>query len=345
MMGATKMQLQDFHYQLPTQLIAQRPLAERSASRMLAVDSNANSITHRRFVDLVDLLNPNDLLVFNNTKVIPARLYAIKSTGGKVEIFIERILADNQVLALLRASKAPKIGSQMQLPGGEVITVTAKQPDFYRLAFPAHVNIHDILNKYGEVPLPPYINREVEAADNDRYQTIYASEKGAVAAPTAGLHFDAACFERLQTKGIVTAYTTLHVGAGTFQPVRVTDIRQHQMHQESIHVSDSLCKQIHASKKQGGRIIAVGTTTVRSLETAAQSGTVTPFQGDTDIFIYPGYQFKCIDAMVTNLHLPSSTLLMMVCAFGGYELMMQAYHQAVEARYRFFSYGDAMFIS
>lgn len=366
------MQLSDFHYPLPNELIARYPLAVRTASRMLCLKGKTGQIIHNYFGDIIQKLYPGDLLVFNNTKVIPARLYGHKKTGGKIEILIERIRSDNEVLAMIRASKSPKPGSEIIISGGNRLIVKERRDDFFILQFQfnevdhnnnknnnnnknkfndnkshknsGEINIINFLNQYGEMPLPPYIDREVESEDSDRYQTVYAKHEGAVAAPTAGLHFDNALIKEIEEFGIETAYLTLHVGAGTFQPVRVDDIKQHKMHKEYIDVSEALCHRIRKTKTKGGRVIAVGTTTVRSLETAAHLGEIAPFQGDTDIFIYPGFKFNCVDAMITNFHLPGSTLLMLVSAFAGFENIMAAYREAIRNEYRFYSYGDAMFI-
>ena len=336
------MQLSDFYYNLPDELIAQYPLPVRSASRLLRLFGHDGSIDHQQFVNLPDLLGEKDLLVFNNTRVLPARLFATKITGGRVEIFIERVLSDKQALVMIRASKAPKPGSKLKLGNGSEVEILLRQGEFYLLQFLGLPTIFEILEKLGDTPLPHYLGRSPNEQDKERYQTVYAKEKGAVAAPTAGLHFDLPLLERLANKGVEFAYLTLHVAAGTFQPVRVADIKQHRMHKEFIQVSDQVCQQVQAAKARGGRVIAVGTTTVRSLETAAQSGEIHPYQGDTDIFIYQGFKFNCVDAIITNFHLPESTLLMLICAFAGYEPVMNAYNIAIAQNYRFYSYGDAM---
>jgi S-adenosylmethionine:tRNA ribosyltransferase-isomerase len=335
------MQLSDFNYDLPNDLIARYPLPIRSASRLLCLGGNG-SMEHQHFTKLPDLLNEKDLLIFNNTRVLPARLFATKVTGGRVEIFIERVLSDKQALAMIRASKAPKPGSKLKLLNGGGVEVLSREGEFYLLQFVGQQTLFEILEKLGDTPLPHYLGRSPDEQDKERYQTVYAKEKGAVAAPTAGLHFDLPLLERLSKQGVEFAYLTLHVAAGTFQPVRVADIRQHRMHKEYIHVSEQVCQQVQAAKARGGRIIAVGTTSVRSLETAAQSGHIQPYQGDTDIFIYPGFKFNCVDAIITNFHLPESTLLMLICAFAGYETVMNAYNTAIAEHYRFYSYGDAM---
>jgi len=342
------MQLSDFDYHLPKELIAHTPLAERSASRLLCLDAQQGEIAHRQVRELADLLNPGDLLVFNNTRVIPARLYGQKETGGQVEIMIERLLSDDQALAMIRASKSPKPGSRIEV-AGHWLEVQAREGEFFRLRCLAG-DLLSLLDAQGHMPLPPYIEREDDEADRERYQTLYAQRPGAVAAPTAGLHFDEALFSALDQKGVQKGFVTLHVGAGTFQPIRVDNIHDHRMHSEWLEVSDYLCQQVRETRQRGGRVVAVGTTSVRCLETAAghamnSPDEMVPFQGETDIFIYPGYQFRIVDALLTNFHLPKSTLIMLVSAFAGRETTLKAYRQAVDARYRFFSYGDAMFIT
>lgn len=408
------MQLTDFDFQLPTSLIAQQPLAERSSSRLLCLSGTAGVMQHLSFNQLPELLLPNDLLVFNDTRVIKARLLGRKVTGGKMEIFVERVLDNRHALAMLRSSKKIKIGTEVVLlpnetdevddGGGQyrcvppVAKIIAQRGNFFVVEFALNeysdLNLRqnleqlsekskcgeyiwEILEQYGRIPLPPYIERTPNSADEERYQSIFAKYAGAVAAPTASLHFDEALLQRIrQLKDIDIAFVTLHVGAGTFQPVRVTEIEQHQMHHEYMEISAETCAKIMATKARGGRVIAVGTTCVRSLETAAmlccnsdqRSGSVhnhennycgddvcngargvdciiKPWSGETNIFIYPGYQFRCVDALITNFHLPQSTLLMLVCAFAGYDNVMNAYREAVQLQYRFFSYGDAMFIT
>ncbi len=336
------MQRTDFHYDLPESLIAQRPADERRGSRLLLLDGAAGSIEDRQFSDLPGLLRPGDLLVFNDTRVIPARLFGQKESGGRVEVLVERITGEHEVLAHVRASKSPKPGSWLTLEGHFDVEVTGRDGDLFALRFPGP--ILDLLKQHGRMPLPPYIEREAGESDSERYQTVYASREGAVAAPTAGLHFDQAMLAQLQQAGIETAFVTLHVGAGTFQPVRVDDIREHHMHKEYIEVPRETVEAVARARLRGGRVVAVGTTVVRSLESAARAGELAPFSGETDIFIYPGYRFRVIDALLTNFHLPESTLLMLVCAFAGYDQAMNAYRHAVEQQYRFFSYGDAMFI-
>ncbi len=336
------MRVADFQFDLPDELIARYPLTERSASRLLVLNGLEGALQHRHFAELPEFLQPGDLLVFNNTKVIPARLFAQKETGGKVEVLVERVLDEQRVLAHVRASKAPKAGSRLLLESGNALML-ARHDALFELEFDQPVL--PLLERIGHMPLPPYIDRADELSDRERYQTVYAECAGAVAAPTAGLHFDAAMLAALADMGVETAFVTLHVGAGTFQPVRVEQIEEHQMHHEWLEVNQSVVDAVSACKARGGRVIAVGTTSVRSLETAARSGTLQAFSGDTDIFIYPGRSFNVVDALVTNFHLPESTLLMLVSAFAGYSATMAAYQQAVAAQYRFFSYGDAMFIT
>ena len=330
---------------MPEQLIASKPAEKRTGSRLLVLDGESGGITHRNFIDIVDYLQEGDLLVLNNTRVIPARLFATKETGGKVEILIERLLGDNQALAHVRASKSPKKESRLNLEGGGAAKVLGRDGELFKLNFEFDQPLLDYLESQGHMPLPPYIDRVDTKADRDRYQTVYAQIPGAVAAPTAGLHFDQATLATINDKGVDLAYVTLHVGAGTFQPVRVDNILEHQMHAEIIDVQKSVCRKVQETHARGGRVIAVGTTSVRCLESAAASGDIRPMQGETEIFIYPGYQFRVVDALLTNFHLPESTLMMLVSAFGGYQQIMAAYHQAIAEQYRFFSYGDAMFIT
>ena len=333
----------DFHYDLPNELIAQSPLDQRSASRLLCFDKKSGDLADKGFSDLPALLNPGDLLVFNNTKVIPARLYGIKASGGQVEILVERLLNQRECLAQVRASKSPKAGGLLILEDGSELRVLGLQDNFFHLQL-ASGDLMALLQDLGHMPLPPYITREDTDRDRRRYQTVYARTPGAVAAPTAGLHFDQALLDQLDQKGIQSTTVTLHVGAGTFQPVRVDDIEDHDMHAEWLEVSRSACDAIAAARDRGGRVIAVGTTSVRSLETAAQDGELQPYSGDSRIFIYPPYQFKVVDAMITNFHLPESTLIMLISAFAGREQTLMAYQHAVDSSYRFFSYGDAMFV-
>ncbi len=338
------MRVADFDYTLPPELIAQYPLAQRSASRLLTLDAVRGEITDRQFNELPTLLKSGDLLVFNDTRVIPARVFGRKLSGGQVELLVERVLDTRRVLAHVRASIAPKPGSELLLDGDVRVQVLARHDALFELHFDDDRPVIDILQAVGHIPLPPYIQRADEHADHERYQTVYACNDGAVAAPTAGLHFDQAMLDKLAAQGVEFAYITLHVGAGTFQPVRVEELKDHHMHAEFVDVSAQVCAQVANTRARGGRVIAVGTTAVRSLESAAHSGTLAPFSGDTRLFITPGYEFKAVDALITNFHLPRSTLLMLVSAFAGYENVMQAYRHAVAEKYRFFSYGDAMFI-
>lgn len=302
------------------------------------------ALQHGNFVDLLHWVEPGDLMIFNDTRVIPARFYAKKTTGGRVEVLVERLLDEETVLAQLRVSKPPKPGQELQLDNDRVVVVGERDGQFYRLKFTG-VSALEALEEVGKIPLPPYIERSAEVFDEERYQTVYAAKHGAVAAPTAGLHFDDRLIEQLRLKGVQTAFVTLHVGAGTFQPVRVDDVLQHKMHSEIMDVSDEVCALIKATKAAGKRVIAVGTTSVRCLESAAQHGEIQAYQGETNIFIFPSYQFRVVDAMITNFHLPESTLIMLVSAFAGYKETMAAYQEAVAENYRFFSYGDAMFIT
>jgi len=337
------MQLSDFHFHLPPELIAIYPLQQRSASRLLQLDRNGQ-IKHSQFTDLFDIITEKDLLVFNNSKVIPARLKGHKASGGKVEILVERILGDHAILAHLRASKTPVPDSLLHF-GEHRFRVKGREQSLFLLECLSSISVLEVIEQIGEIPLPPYLNRPAEEADKERYQTVYAQDKGSVAAPTAGLHFDQAVLDRLSQQGTEMAFITLHVGAGTFLPVRTQNILEHHMHPEYLEVPQTVCDKIAHAKARGGRIIAVGTTTARSLETAARSGQLQAYAGNTDLFIYPGYEFKCIDMLITNFHLPESSLLMLVCAFGGKDRILQAYQQAVEQQYRFYSYGDAMIVT
>ena len=338
------MKKSDFHFDLPPELIAQAPLAERSSSRLLIVDASHNRLEDRRFTDLVELLSPGDLLVFNDTRVLPARLYGRKESGGAVEILIERITGAHEARAQLGVSKKPRPGGRILFDDGNAATVIGRDGEFFLLHFEAVEPLEKLLLKLGRVPLPPYIRRDVDAEDTERYQTVYAREVGAVAAPTAGLHFDKPLLEALAARGIDSGYVTLHVGAGTFQPVRSERIENHVMHREWLNVGAELVEKIRHTRARGGRVVAVGTTVVRALETATREGELQPFAGETQIFIFPGYRIASVDALITNFHLPESTLLMLVSAFAGRETMLDAYRHAVEQRYRFFSYGDAMLI-
>lgn len=346
------MQVSDFHFELPDELIARYPKAERSSSRLLQLTGNTGEVVDGNFKDIVDLVQAGDLLVFNNTRVIPARMFGRKASGGKLEVLVERMLDDKRILAHVRSSKAPKPGTELFLGENDEYqaVMVARHDALFEIEFQAEQPVLDILNQVGHMPLPPYIDRPDEDADKERYQTVYNEKPGAVAAPTAGLHFDNEILNQLKQKGVNFAYVTLHVGAGTFQPVRVENINDHHMHAEYVEVTQEVVDQIAATKAAGGRVVAVGTTSVRSLESAAQNakanGTaLEPFFGDTKIFIYPGYEYQVIDALVTNFHLPESTLIMLVSAFAGYDNVMRAYTHAVEQQYRFFSYGDAMFIT
>lgn len=338
------MRLSDFNYDLPSELIARFPLAKRSDSRLLCLDGKTGVIAHRQFGDLISLLSKRDLLVFNNTKVIAARLLGHKESGGRVEVLIERVLDDHRVLAQVRASKSPRPQSYVVFAGDVRFEVLCRHNELFELRCLDGHPVLEVIERIGQIPIPPYFQREPEESDKERYQTVYAEHKGSVAAPTAGLHFDEATLKNLREQGFEMGFVTLHVGAGTFSPVRVEDITQHRMHAEYLDLSEELCEQIRQTKARGGRVIAVGTTSARSLESASQTGKIQPFHGDTDIFIYPGYEFKCVDVLLTNFHLPGSTLLMLVAAFAGYENVMRAYREAVAEKYRFFSYGDAMWV-
>ena len=339
------MHLSDFDYQLPQHLIAQTPLAERSESRLLVVNPAVASLADRQFPDLDKFIETGDLLVFNNTRVIPARLFGQKQSGGKLEVMVERVLDAEFLLAHIRSSKAPMPGSQLVLEKSIECTMVKREKDLFVLRQQTDKTWLDLLEQYGHVPLPPYIRRADEIQDRARYQTVYAEFPGAVAAPTAGLHFDQGMIDRLGSRGVNSAYVTLHVGAGTFQPVRGDDIDRHVMHAERIDVPQSVCDAVIETKKAGKRVVAVGTTVVRSLETAASSGKLLPLKGESRLFIKPGFKFQVVDAMITNFHLPKSTLLMLVSAFAGSDIIRQAYAHAITQQYRFFSYGDSMFIS
>lgn len=338
------MQTSDFDYDLPDELIASEPLAERSASRMLELDGATGTVTDRRFSELADCLSSDDLLVLNDTRVIPARLHGHKASGGAVQLLVERIESQHEALAHISASRAPKAGSRLFLEGDAEAEVVDREGELFRLAFQTSEGVLDLLERAGHMPLPPYIGRADDPSDRERYQTVFAREAGAVAAPTAGLHFDQALFDRLDAVGVGIARVTLHVGAGTFQPVRVEDSAQHRMHSERLRVTEEVCRRVRATRARGGRVVAVGTTVVRALETAAADGDIQPYEGETAIFIYPGYRFRAVDALITNFHLPGSTLIMLVSAFAGREHVLAAYRHAVAQRYRFYSYGDAMFI-
>jgi len=331
----------DFQYELPAELIAQHPLPGRTDSRLLHLGLRDGALEDLRFRDLPALLAPGDLLVFNDTRVIPARLFGHKDSGGRVEVMLERLVGEAECLAQLRVSKPLREGGRVLLEDGSWLELLGRDGAFFRLRL-SRGRLSDVLQKLGHIPLPPYIAREDEPADAERYQTVYADRPGAVAAPTAGLHFDRALLQALAERGVDSARVTLHVGAGTFQPVRAERIEDHAMHAEYLEVPEATCAAVRRARERGGRVIAVGTTTVRALETAAAGGELRPFAGDSRIFIYPGYRFAVIDGLVTNFHLPESTLLMLVCALAGMERTLGAYRHAVRERYRFFSYGDAM---
>lgn len=337
------MQKSDFHYDLPEELIAFRPLDKRSESRLMHLNKQDGAIRHKHFYDLPDLLNPGDLLVFNTTKVMPARLYGKKPTGGKVEILIERVLDDHTALAHIRGGKALKVDRPIQFENGEEAGLAGREGELFKLVLESG-DWTTLMNAVGHMPLPPYIEREDSDFDKERYQTVYANQTGSVAAPTAGLHFDQDILQKLADKGVGRADVMLHVGAGTFQPVRTDDIKDHVMHSEYLEVTEAACTAVNETKARGGRVIAIGTTSVRCLETAWQAGELHPYQGETNIFITPGYDFKAIDGLVTNFHLPESTLLMLVSALAGMEEIRAAYAAAIQEKYRFFSYGDAMLI-
>ncbi|MFQ5754525.1 MAG: tRNA preQ1(34) S-adenosylmethionine ribosyltransferase-isomerase QueA [Acidiferrobacterales bacterium] len=339
------MRTADFDYDLPEALIAQYPAEPRSASRLLALNGQTGEIRDLQFVELANVVAPADLLVFNNTRVIPARLFGRKESGGLIEVLIERILDAHRVLAQVRASKPLHAGGRVLLEEDATARVIARRGSFYELRLEHPEPVTGILERIGHVPLPPYIMRPDAAVDRKRYQAIYADVPGAVAAPTAGLHFDNAMFARLRSAGVEIAFVTLHIGAGTFQPVRAQDVRDHRMHSEYVEIDERVTTRIGAARARGGRIIAVGTTVVRALETAARRGPIDRFAGESDLFIYPGYRFQVVDAMLTNFHLPRSSLLMLVCAFAGTAHVLRAYRHAVEQCYRFFSYGDAMFVT
>ncbi|MES9904684.1 MAG: tRNA preQ1(34) S-adenosylmethionine ribosyltransferase-isomerase QueA [Sedimenticola sp.] len=336
------MQRSDFNYHLPQELIAQYPASTRGGSRLLCLNGGG-AVVDRQFSDLPKLLQLGDLLVFNDTRVMQARLYGRKASGGRVEILIERVLGSGSALAHVRASKSPKPGSRILIGDTAELSVVCRVDDLFELTSPG-MGFMELMRLAGHMPLPPYISRDDDALDEERYQTVYADRLGAVAAPTAGLHFDQPMLEQLSTMGVGQARVTLHVGAGTFRPMRVDRLEDHVMHSEYVEVGRETCDKVRETRLNGGRVVAVGTTSVRSLEAASAGGGLKPFEGDTRLFITPGYQFKSVDAMITNFHLPESTLLMLVSAFSGYESIMAAYSHAVEQRYRFFSYGDAMFL-
>ena len=338
------MRTQDFDFYLPSELIAQYPAEKRSGSRLLHLDGQSGNLTDSNFVALTQWLNPNDLIVFNDTRVIKARLFGQKATGGAIEVMIERALNDHEALAQIRASRSPKAGARLLLEGQIEAVVIGRDDDLFHLQFLNDAPIYDLLEQYGHLPLPPYIAHAAESEDESRYQTVYAKHAGAVAAPTAGLHFDEAMLANIERMGVNTAYVTLHVGAGTFQPVKVDEISAHKMHSERYHIPEATLALIAQTKQKGGRVLAVGTTALRALESAAQSGVLKAGNAETSIFITPGYQFRVVDRLLTNFHLPKSTLMMLVSAFAGHTHIMRAYQHAVQQQYRFFSYGDAMLI-
>ncbi|MFT2109811.1 tRNA preQ1(34) S-adenosylmethionine ribosyltransferase-isomerase QueA [Marinomonas sp. 2405UD68-3] len=341
------MRVSDYRFDLPDSLIARYPTEVRTSSRLLQLSGETGELSHRSFEQILDLVNPGDLMVFNNTRVIAARVFGQKASGGKLEVLVERLLSPYEILAHIRSSKSPKVGSDIVLgtDKGESVPVKmlGREGALFRLKF--EEPILEVLERVGHIPLPPYLERPDEEFDRERYQTVYNEKPGAVAAPTAGLHFDDIILQKIKDKGVQVAFVTLHVGAGTFQPVKVEAVEDHQMHAEYIEVEQEVVDLVANTKAKGGRVIAVGTTSVRSLESASQSGVLESMTGDTSIFIYPGYIFKTVDAMITNFHLPESTLIMLISAFAGYSEVMNAYKAAIEEKYRFFSYGDAMFIS
>jgi S-adenosylmethionine:tRNA ribosyltransferase-isomerase len=337
--------LSDFRYHLPRDRIARYPSSRRGDSRLLCLDGASGQLVDGFVRGLPELLRPGDLLVFNDTRVVRARLHGRKSTGGKVEVLVERVLDKGKVAARIRASKAPRAGDSIWLGDGIEAQVVRKSDERYELVFRGTQSVPDLLDALGELPVPPYLGRRAEAVDEDRYQTVFARRPGAVAAPTAGLHFDYELLKRLRARGVELTFVTLHVGAGTFQPVRSERLEEHHMHSEYVEVPRHVCERVLAARAKGGRIIAVGTTSVRSLETASRSGDIAPYVGETDLFIVPGYRFRSVDALITNFHLPESTLLVLVCAFAGREQVLGAYEHAVAAGYRFFSYGDAMLLT
>ncbi len=338
------MRTTDFDFDLPDELIAQFPAKERTASKLLKLDGKTGQISDEKFIDLPQFINPGDLLVFNNTKVIKARLAGTKATGGQIEALIERVIDTRHALAHIKSSRSPKPGSKLLFANAFEAEVIERQDDLFLLKIDSKIDLLDLLDQYGSLPLPPYITHTADEHDDERYQTVFAQKPGAVAAPTAGLHFDDAMLERLKAQGVNFAYVTLHVGAGTFQPVRVDDIREHKMHSELYSVPVETVALIKSTQAQGKKVTAIGTTALRALESAARSGELTAGAGETDIFITPGYQFKVVERLLTNFHLPKSTLLMLVSAFAGLAHIQKAYQHAIAQKYRFFSYGDAMLI-
>ena len=334
-----------FHFELPRELIAQHPPARRTDARLLTLDGSTGAIADRQIPEILALLQPGDLMVFNNTRVVAARLFGKKKSGGRVEVLVERVENERELVALIKASKAPKIGSILQIGDEFEFSVSARDGMFFRLRNESESEVTTIMQRVGHVPLPPYIDRADTVADSERYQTVYGKVPGAVAAPTAGLHFDEDLLQKLAENDVDIGFVTLHVGAGTFQPVRTPSVEAHKMHSERFDISAKLCRQVERAQRANKRIIAIGTTSVRALESAAVDGRLQALQGDTDIFIYPGYRFQLVDAMLTNFHLPESTLLMLVSAFAGSENIKRAYAHAIQQRYRFFSYGDAMWLT
>ena len=346
------MRISEFSFDLPENLIAQHPAKQRSGSRLLCLNSSSGEVQHSKFSEILDHLNSGDLLIFNDTKVIPARFFGEKETGGKVELLLERLLSDNRLLMQVKSSKPLRSGMLLKIyrKNTEIIEdsldahVVERSGPFYVLQFDTSLQLKEQLFIHGYVPLPPYIKRQNDNQDMDRYQTVYAENDGAVAAPTAGLHFDETLLADLNRKGIDTDFLTLHVGAGTFQPIRVDSVEEHSMHTERFIISERVCEKVHKCKKAGGRVVAVGTTSVRALESAANKGKLSSSDSETDIFIYPGFNFQIVDALITNFHLPESSLLMLVSAFCSRNMILDAYNEAIKNKYRFFSYGDAMFI-
>ncbi len=338
------MRVSDFDYELPEELIAQLPTPRRRDSRLLVLDPASGRAAHRTFPDIAGLLAPGDLVVANDTRVIRGRLLAAKPTGGRVEVLIERILAPDRVLAWLRCARKPKRGALLAVEGGGGFVVRSRREELFELEVAGADGVERLIERAGAVPLPPYIRRAAEAADAERYQTVYARRPGAVAAPTAGLHFDETLLAAIGERGVEIAHVTLHVGAGTFAPIRGESVRSHTLHCEWVEVSAAVCEAVARTRARAGRVVSVGTTTLRALESAAAGGGMRPMRGETELFIYPGYEFRCVDVLLTNFHLPRSSLLLLVCAFGGTDAVLGAYREAVARRYRFFSYGDAMLL-
>ena len=344
LLPSPSVRLSDFDYELPAELIAQHPTPRRRDSRLLVLDSASANVAHRTFPDVVEYLHPGDLVVLNDTRVIRARLFATKPTGGRVEILVERILAPDRVLAWLRFGKAPRCGTLLSIDRGRGFVVRCRRGNLFELEVAGGNDAARLVEQAGAVPLPPYIRREANEADAERYQTVYARRPGAVAAPTAGLHFDESLLAALEDRGVGVAQVTLHVGAGTFAPLRDEAVESRTLHREWLEVDAATCDAIARTRSRGGRVVSVGTTTLRALESAAAGGTPRPMRGETELFIYPGYEFRCVDVLLTNFHLPRSSLLLLVCAFGGTATVLGAYREAVSRRYRFYSYGDAMLL-